>query len=56
MINYRSLNCVLFCLGIFAACLAIVQVEGFELTSKGDTIQNTIDIQISASNYEKIKK
>lgn len=53
---YRSLFCAVFCLGIFADFLAVAQIEGLKFKSSGDTIQNTINIQISSANYEKIKK
>lgn len=53
---YRSLFCAVFCLGLFADCLAVAQIEGLKFKSSGDTIQNTINIQISSANYEKIKK
>lgn len=53
---YRSLFCVVFCIGIYIKSPALVQVEDLTLKNIGDTIENTISIQISSANYENIKK
>lgn len=53
---YRSFFCAVFCLGIFADSVVVAQIERLNFKSRGDTIQNTIDIQISNGIYEKIKK
>ncbi len=46
----------IFCLGIYTKSYSIVQQEKLDLKSKGYTIENTINIQISPASYEQIKK
>lgn len=53
---YRSFFCAVFCLGIFTDSVVVAQIERLKFKSRGDTIQNTIDIKISSANYEKIKE